>query len=412
MDGIRYGFPLVNKTPDHSPVERDNYHSATSPSVRSKVEAQISEELIEGRYKIVNVKPHIVSSIGAIEKSNGKVRIIHDASQPAQGSLNSFAEIEEKSSFETMHQAANLLKKGYYVAKLDLKGAYRSVKVREEHQTLAGLKWRFEGQDEPVYMVDTRLPFGARLAPLHFHKLTQAVKHIMQQQGACDMVVYLDDFLIIAPTYEECRQNLNNLIKLVRRLGFAVAWDKIEGPTRELIFLGIELDTIAMELRLPEEKLKAFDDLLCSYSQRKRLSLKQAQHLAGKLNWAMQVVSPGRPYLRIIFEFMKPLCHASHKRMVTDELRAAMEYWRLLLRQSNGVCLLPTVGAPLRHDCSTLYINCNIVNRNITLVLGKYLFNLLSLYFVISWYAAQFGPKQTLNVKLLNVIAMLSLFIY
>ena len=115
------------------------------------------------------------------------------------------------------------------------------------------------------------------------------------------MVVYLDDFLIVAPTYEECLQNLNNLIKLVRRLGFAVAWDKIEGPTRQLTFLGIELDTIAMELRLPEEKLNAFDELLYSYSQRKRLSLKQAQHLAGKLNWATQVVSPGRPYLRIIF---------------------------------------------------------------------------------------------------------------
>ena len=212
MTGIRDGFPLVNREVDSAPVERENYHSATNPKVRDKVEAQIKVEVAEGRYQIVDYKPHIVSSIGAIEKSNDKVRIIHDASQPSQGSLNSFAVLDEKTSFESVQNAAAVLKKGYYMAKLDFKSAYRSVRIAKSHHTLAGLKWHFSDQEEPVYMVDTRLPFGSRLAPLHFHKISQAVKHIMQKRGSCDLVAYLDDFLLIAPTYQECMENLNNVL--------------------------------------------------------------------------------------------------------------------------------------------------------------------------------------------------------
>ena len=82
-------------------------------------------------------------------------------------------------------------------------------------------------------MVDTRLPFGARLAPLHFHNLGQAVKCIARQQGCCNMLVYLDDFLLISESYEECLESLNRLIRLLRDLGFAIAWDKVEGPTKK-----------------------------------------------------------------------------------------------------------------------------------------------------------------------------------
>ena len=142
MDGIRYGFPLINKTVDNVRVERDNYQSATNPTARPAVEAQICEELSEGRYRIVDTKPQIISSLGAIPKTKDKVRLIHDASQPEIGSLNSYAELDEKASYESVQDAASMLEEGFYMAKVDLKGAYRSVRILPEHQTLAGLKWK------------------------------------------------------------------------------------------------------------------------------------------------------------------------------------------------------------------------------------------------------------------------------
>ena len=72
------------------------------------------------------------------------------------------------------------------------------------------------------------------------------------------MIVYLDDFLIIADSKEECAQALNCLIQLLRRSGFAIHWGKVIDPTNRITFLGIELESISMSLRLPKDKLSYF----------------------------------------------------------------------------------------------------------------------------------------------------------
>ena len=105
----------------------------------------------------------------------------------------------------------------------------------------------------------------------------------------------------------------------------------------------VVLNTLKMELRLPDDKVEAFIDLLLSASQRKRLSLKELQRIEGKLNWATQIVLTGRPYLRIIFDIMKPLTRRSHKCTMSAELHTAMQVWIVLLRRSNGKHLLVDV---------------------------------------------------------------------
>jgi len=44
---------------------------------------------------------------------------------------------------------------------------------------------------------------------------------------------------------------------------------EVEGPTTELTFLGIVLDTIKGEIRLPQEKLGQLAFLVSAYSHRK-----------------------------------------------------------------------------------------------------------------------------------------------
>jgi hypothetical protein len=60
-----------------------------------------------------------------------------------------------------------------------------------------------------------------------------------------------------------------------------------------LSFLGIEFDTVAMELRLPLEKLTEL-------RQRIKLllgsTLREIQSIIGLLNFACQVVIPGRAF--------------------------------------------------------------------------------------------------------------------
>ena len=64
----------------------------------------------------------------------------------------------------------------------------------------------------------------------------------MAQKGYDQIIVYLDDFLIISESKEQCAEALNCLIQLLRKLGFAIHWGKVVDPTRIITFLEIELD--------------------------------------------------------------------------------------------------------------------------------------------------------------------------
>ena len=73
--------------------------------------------------------------------------------------------------------------------------------------------------------------------------------------GGCALH-YLDDFLFIGePESRECADALRTAEEVCAWLGIPLAWEKLEGPACVLGFLGVELDTNRMELRLPREKL-------------------------------------------------------------------------------------------------------------------------------------------------------------
>ena len=137
----------------------------------------------------------------------------------------------------------------------DLSQAYRSVKIHPSNYQATGMQWTFAGRD--TYMVDTRLPFGARKSCQIFSTLTQAVVQIMKNRGISRILIYMDDFLIITSSQEEGQLAQKELIKVLRELGFHINYKKVAGPSQKLAFLGITFDTVNMTLSLSQEKLKA-----------------------------------------------------------------------------------------------------------------------------------------------------------
>ena len=95
------------------------------------------------------------------------------------------------------------------MAKVDLKQAYRSVPISKHSQQVTGLKCQF-GYNT-VYLQDTRLCFGSKLAPGIFHRLTQVVKRMLKRRRLKATVVNLDDFFIKAETFADCISALNTL---------------------------------------------------------------------------------------------------------------------------------------------------------------------------------------------------------
>ena len=91
LDGIENGFYIVDQTENVRDVSGRNYRSILQSSVKHIAEAQILSELENQNNVICKDKPVIVSSLGAIIKDNGKVRLIHDCSQLAGLGVNTYA---------------------------------------------------------------------------------------------------------------------------------------------------------------------------------------------------------------------------------------------------------------------------------------------------------------------------------
>lgn len=355
LDGVLNGFNIVDISKASSKcVEIDNYQSALSEENFSKVEAQIVCEMENGRYRVVRAKPRIVSALGALSKSDGGVRLIHDASRPEGASLNDMWD-KEKFCYQTIENAVRLISPGCYLAKLDLASAYRSVGIHHSNFPYTGLKWTFSGDAAPTYMVDTALPFGSRRSPYVFHQLGQAVIRMMAKRGYHGIVVFLDDFLIIEDSQERCAKALNVLMGLLRYLGFSINYKKIEMPCNRLSFLGIILDTHKMILELPFEKIVDLEKCLKALISSNRTTKRQLQILTGKLNFACSCIYGGRFFLRRLFDAVAKLKKPWHRMRVNKDMRADAVWWLTFLRQFNGTMPMidPRPLKPIYTDSSS-----------------------------------------------------------
>lgn len=317
-------------------VDVDNYKSATTGKMRARTEKQIRHELDNGHYRIVHEKPTIISALGAIPKKDSeKVRIIHDCSRPAGSSLNDAASTNHF-QYQSIQDAIDLITPNCYMAKIDLAFAYRAVKVHPSNFKATGLKWKFKGDNHYTFMVDQRLPFGGSKCPEIFNRITQSVRAIMKKKGFSAIVVYLDDFIVIARSYEECRVALETLLKLLRELGFAINYKKIEGPTQTLVFLGINLDSKSMTISVPMEKIADIKISLRQFMSVKKVTKRQIQSLAGKLNFLTQCIYGGRFHMRRLFDRANTLKHAWHRTKVTQDMKEDIVWWLRFLDIFNG----------------------------------------------------------------------------
>ena len=136
----------------------------------------------------------------------------------------------------TVGNAARVIKAsgwGMYLVKVDIKNAYRIIPVHPEVQALLGMQW------EGAPYVDAALPFGLCSAPKIFTSVADSLEWILRERGLRHV---LDDFLIVAPPQpDECQRDLQKLLQLFSKLGVPVAEEKREGPSTQLMFLGIKL---------------------------------------------------------------------------------------------------------------------------------------------------------------------------
>ena len=222
------------------------------------------------------------------------------------------------------------------MAKTDLSSAYRHVPVHPDDQHLLGIEWN------GVAYIDKALPFGLRSAPKLFSAVADSLAWALHCVGVDNCVHYLDDFLFWGPPASpECKESLEMARRLFERLGLPITLDKTIAPTTLLTFLGIEIDSVQLQLSLSSDKLAHLRSMLAQWDGKCSASKHELQVLLGYLSHAATIVRPGRAFLRRLIDIAKKPRLATQRVQLNLDCRADLAWWATFIKDWNGIALFP-----------------------------------------------------------------------
>ena len=314
----------------------NNYKSALDN--REKVEKQLLHEIENGRIFKVKEKPMIVNALGAIIKQEFrkvKTRLIVDCSFPPGESFNDLT-TECSVSYDDIRVAREVVQRNDFMCKVDASEAFRAVNVAPEEWTLLGLQWTFTGEESPTYLVDSRMSFGTRRGPLTYQKLSKAITRIMNKAGFNRVLGYLDDWLILEQNYEDCLKAQNYLITLLRCLGLAVNFSKVEGPSRVINFLGAQIDTNSFTLSVPQSRIDYLNHRLNASLKKKVITKRELESVLGLMCWFAQFIPTANQYTRKLYKRLNCLKAKHHLCRVSSDVRADLLWWITCAKNLNS----------------------------------------------------------------------------
>lgn len=120
-----------------------------------------------------------------------------------------------------------LVNKNWFMASIDLKDAYYLIPIADSDRKYL----RFKVKDD--FFQFSCLPFGLSSAPYVFTKIVKPMISDLRRRGFL-LVVYLDDFLLLGKSYEDCRSNVSHTRTALQNLGFIINGEKSQlSPTQK-----------------------------------------------------------------------------------------------------------------------------------------------------------------------------------
>lgn len=222
-----------------------------------------------------------ISNTFLAEKSNGKKRFILNLKK-----LNQFLD-PPHFKMEDYRTAAKLIQGIRFMATIDLKDAYFFISI--DINSRKYLRFYF---DNKLFEFQC-MPFGLSVAPFCFTKLMKPVLKNLRQAGiAC--VNYLDDFLILGDTFEDCQRNVHFTVSVLQSLGFLINREKSAlTPCLRQQFLGFIFDSRNLRLELPMDKRLKIQSLIARFMHKSSCKIRDFAKLIGVLTSACPAAKYG-----------------------------------------------------------------------------------------------------------------------
>lgn len=251
------GFSLHNFGPRKF-RESPNLASANNnPEVlKAKILREVEAGRVEGPFKQSPFPNIQVSPLGLVpKKTPNEFRLIHHLSYPAKYSINNgipheLCTVRYQARDQAILHICNM-GQGALMAKTDIESAFKLIPIQQTDHELLGFKV------EALYYFDKTLPMGASISCNLFESFSTALHWVAEHRLAIRACVHvLDDFLFISPNNANlCSEYLGRFLDFCKEIGVPIKKEKTRGPSPVMTFLGIELDSILCQARLPIEKV-------------------------------------------------------------------------------------------------------------------------------------------------------------
>ena len=345
LGGLHNGV-RIGRDPASQVISSPNWPSADDhfDQVSKIVQDDLGAGILFGPFSDPPFQHYIISPLGAIPKrGSSKIRIIHDLSYPVSHSVNALIDPEEYSlQYSCVDDAVRAIREmeDPFLAKIDLKDAYKAIAIAPEDWHLMGFRWPSRG-DPPQFYFSKVLSFGLRSAPAIFDQFASALELFMSHEGVSSPVIrYVDDFLLVAKGLQAADDQLATMISVARRAGFTIQSSKVTAPAKVVEFLGIVIDIDRCELRISEERVVEVKALLAEWRGVKSCSKRKLLKLIGKLAFAARVVRSGRAFLGRLIGLSKKAKAIHHKVSLSASARKDIDWWDKCLASHNATTFM------------------------------------------------------------------------
>ena len=281
-----------------------------------------------------------VIPLGARVKPSGAIRMLVDPSLPG---IND-AMVALPCTLPTVEHIFQLVKPTSVLGKRDLLNGFF-------HCTLDPDARRFMGYTHPVTGQLYRwvvLPQGTKQSPAIFCAVSEAACRIFNKRLHLEavkaiIVVYVDDYIIIADTHADLQKAFAVMDEEAALLG--LQWNPKkdvgrENPVTELEVLGITINAPHQMLKLPDEKraryLMEVQHFQATYQGKETAPVKVVESLVGKLLFACRVCRWGYLFTQEILDQVYPGLHSTSSKaqhvQLTDGVWFELNFWEETLQ--------------------------------------------------------------------------------
>ena len=352
IEYLQYGFPL-SLVQNSFKARISTYNHSSADNYAESIDTYLKEEISYGAIMGPFQKPPLsdvnVAPMLTRPKDTNTRRVIVDLSYPRGHGLNSFVTSKYDGhnftltypSIDDIVDRVSQLGHNALIYKVDLKRAFRNLKIDPADMNNLGLYWQGN------YYIDLAIPFGYVHGSACCQRMTDAIRHICAKQGYW-LFNYIDD-LIGVELPDKAFDAYQFLLDLLIELGLPISRSKLVGPTSAVTCIGITVDAERGAISIDSHKLASIHQTCFHWLGKNKATPKQLQSLLGQLLYISKCVRPARIFVARMLDLLRENQDCANFQLSHEFFRDLNWFTKFLL-QFNGIRVFPYIGNTFEVD--------------------------------------------------------------